>query len=67
MDKNYYHVSFGMSDSKSVIVPQGGKMINISGANVTRHVFPNGDELLSVIHNGKVDLYASFPIELNNY
>lgn len=65
MDKNYYHVSFEQSDNKSYEVPSGGELVIISGANVTKQVFPNGDELLSVIHDGKVDVYSSFPINLN--
>lgn len=62
MEKNYYHVSFGMDENKSVVTPSGGKLVSISGANVTKQIFPDGEELLSVIHEGKVDIYASFPI-----
>ncbi|MCK4026687.1 hypothetical protein [Streptococcus iners] len=66
MEPNYFHVRFKQSDNVSYSTPsaEGREIISIKGAEVTKMLFADGNELLSVIHDGFVDVYATFPIVL---
>ncbi|HFR3958435.1 TPA: hypothetical protein ACHVIQ_000900 [Streptococcus suis] len=45
---------------------EGREIISIKGAEVTKMIFADGNELLNVIHDGFVDVYATFPIVLKH-
>lgn len=66
MGPNYFHVQFKLGEKVSYNTPsaEGREVIPIKGAEVTKMIFADGNELLSVIHNETVDVYASFPIVL---
>lgn len=66
MEPNYFHVRFKQSDNVSYSTPsaEGREIISIKGAEVTKMLFADGNELLNVIHDGFVDVYATFPIVL---
>lgn len=66
MKPNYFHVQFKQSENVSYSTPsaEGRKIISIKGAEVTKMIFADGNELLNVIHDGTVDVYATFPIVL---
>lgn len=66
MSPNYFHVQFKLGEKVSYNTPsaEGREVIPIKGAEVTKMIFADGNELLSVIHNETVDVYASFPIVL---
>jgi len=67
MDKNYYHVQLNNDDEFSYETPsaEGREIEMISGSKVTRMTYATGDELLQVIHENRVDIYASFPIKID--
>lgn len=64
MNPNYYHERFEQGGNVSFTTPAGGEIIPILNANVTKTVFPDGHELFTIIHNGIVDVFATFPIIL---
>ncbi|MGU7859869.1 hypothetical protein ACS6YO_01035 [Streptococcus suis] len=68
MEPNYFHVRFKQSDNVSYSTPsaEGREIISIKGAEVTKMLFADGNELLSVIHDDFVDVYATFPIVLKH-
>lgn len=67
MEKNYYHVSFNSSDNVSFETPsaEGRNIILISGTDVVKMEYADGNELFQISHDGKVDVFATFPIELD--
>lgn len=68
MEPNYFHVRFRQSENISYSTPsaEGREIISIKGAEVTKIIFADGNELLNVIHDGLVDVYATFLIVLEN-
>lgn len=64
MEPTYYHVSFPRDSELSYKTPTGGKLEIIAGTEVTRFSYPSGDKLLHVIHEDTVDVYSTFPINL---
>lgn len=69
MEKNYYHVRMSKNDQFSIQTPANdGKLPElIAGVDVTRQTFSTGDELLQVMHGDRIDIYASFPINVERY
>lgn len=63
MEKNYYHIRMKAGDNFRIETPAGGHVDLIAGAAVTRQLFPTGDEMTQIFHDGRIDIYASFPIE----
>lgn len=69
MDKNYYHVRMNKDEQFKFSTPsaEGEKIEVISGASITRQIYADGNELLTVFHGDRVDFYSSFPIEPEKY
>lgn len=65
MEPTYYYVTFPADASFSYETPANGNIEFISGASITKHSYPTGDKLLQIIHDGKFEVYSTFPIVLN--
>lgn len=69
MEKNYYHVRMRKGDQFKFSTPsaKGRKLESLNGASITRQIFADGNEILTVFSGERVDFYASFPIEIKKY
>ncbi len=58
----HYHIS--MDKPFHYKTPSKVKTVPIDGAAASKQVFPDGTEILNVFHNGIVDIYSDFQLNI---
>lgn len=66
MEKNYYHLQLNPSEKVSIKTPSEKGRIEqkLLDDNIVRYIFSNGEEMLHVATKDRLDIYASFPLEV---
>lgn len=65
MEKNYYHVKLNKGDNVSYPTPPAkGRNTKQLANGIYFMTYATGDELIQVDQGDRIDIYASFPIDI---